>query len=105
MKHPYTGWIITGDFNTFPDRLMGTIIPLKQTVKAATRGSAILDKIYTNLEKQYLVPATLPVIGKGDHNPVEYLPCPCYKPNKGKAGWKNICRFGTNEKTSFAASI
>ena len=48
--------------------------PLKQVVRTATRGSAILDKIYTNISEWYEQPFYIPAIGRYDHNAVVMLP-------------------------------
>jgi len=48
--------------------------PLKQVVRTATRGSAILDKIYTNISEWYEQPFYIPAIGQYDHNAVVMLP-------------------------------
>ena len=99
-KNPYTGWIISGDFNSLPDRLICTITPLKQVVKVPTRWASTIDKIFTNMGKYYTQPTTLPPIGKSDQHPVEYSPNPEHKQNKGKSLWKSVRRFGTNGKHS-----
>jgi len=60
---------VLGDFNRLPD---GAFIsyPLKQVVKAPTRQSAILDKIYTNLQDWYERPVVLSNVGRSDHRAV-----------------------------------
>jgi hypothetical protein len=47
---------------------------LKQVVKDATRGSNILDKIFTNASKFYNVPEILPPVGFSDHSSVLIKP-------------------------------
>jgi len=68
-QHPQSGVILSGDFNKLRD---GAILayPLKQVVRSPARGSAILDKIYTNLQDWYEQPVILPNIGRSDHNAV-----------------------------------
>jgi len=61
--------LLMGDFNSLRDTpLKG--FPLKQIVRAPTRGQAILDKIYTNMADWFSNPVTLPPIGKSDHQTV-----------------------------------
>ena len=71
--HPYAGIILLGDFNQLAD---GPIkhYPLKQVVKSATRGTAILDKIYTNISNWYCDPEILPGIATSDHFSVVMQP-------------------------------
>jgi len=47
---------------------------LRQVVKSATRGTAVLDKIYTSVKDWYEVPSILPNIGQSDHNAVVMTP-------------------------------
>ena len=72
-RHPSCGIILTGDFNRLPDSQIRQF-PLQQVVRAPTRGTATLDKIYTNVQKWYCEPHILPNIGKSDHMVV------CLKP-------------------------
>ena len=65
--HPCAGFILLGDFNQLNDSTIRSY-PLKQVVKCATRKSAILDKIYTNIACWYDQPFSMPPIGKSDHN-------------------------------------
>ena len=39
-------------------------------VNVGTRGNAVLDKIWTNMDKLYISPITLSELGKSDHNMV-----------------------------------
>ena len=73
QQHPYAGVVILGDFNTMNDRALCEY-PLKQVVMRATRGTALLDKIYTTIADYYLKPISLPSIGSSDHNSVLYQP-------------------------------
>jgi len=65
--HPCAGFILLGDFNHLNDSTIRSY-PLKQVVKCATRKSAILDKIYTNIAGWYDQPFSTPPIGKSHHN-------------------------------------
>ena len=65
---------MAGDFN----RLRYTPLcsyPLKQTVKTATRGAVVLDKIYTNIADWYSQPVVIPKIATADHLSVLMWPC------------------------------
>ena len=59
-KHPFSGLIVTGDFNQLPTQRFTVNGPLKQLVKDPIRGSAILDKSSPTwtlcILKQLLVP-------------------------------------------------
>ncbi|KAK2186816.1 hypothetical protein NP493_188g06013 [Ridgeia piscesae] len=70
-KHPECGVIITGDFNQLRDNFMKTHYRFVQVVNVVTRGQAILDKIWTNMEE---VPVTISELGSSDHNMVLLKP-------------------------------
>ena len=72
-RHPSCGIILTGDFNRLPDTQIRQF-PLQQVVRAPTRGTATLDKIYTNVHNWYCEPHILPNIGKSDHMVVCLMP-------------------------------
>ena len=72
-RHPSAGIILLGDFNHMYDSPLRQF-PMKQTVKSATRGSAILDKIYSNIAEWYLLPMILPETADSDHRTVLALP-------------------------------
>jgi len=72
-QHSNAASIIVGDFNKMTDKPLQDI-KLKQIVQRATRKSAILDKIYTNIGSWYMDPTTLPNIAKSDHHAVLMLP-------------------------------
>ena len=48
-KHPECGVIITGDFNQTNDSFLKTHNNFSQIFKVDTRGQAILEKIWTNM--------------------------------------------------------
>ena len=73
-KHPYTGvMLILGDFNILNDTHLRSY-PLKQVVRMATRRSAILDKLFTNIHSLYNPPKVLPPSSFSGHNVVVYEP-------------------------------
>ena len=73
-SYPASAIIIAGDFNQFRHSQLCNSFSLKQVVKHATRGSNILDKIFTNASKFYNVPEILPPVGFSDHNSVLIKP-------------------------------
>ena len=72
-QHPHACTVLTGDFNKMSDKSVRDL-GLKQIVKSATRNTATLDKIYTNIDQRYQQPSTLPSIGQSDHQAVVLLP-------------------------------
>jgi hypothetical protein len=72
-SHPSAGIMLIGDFNHLNDCLLKQY-PLHQVVRDPTRGKAILDKIYTNLQSWYQTPIILPRIGNSDHNVIVFSP-------------------------------
>lgn len=72
-QHPNVGTLIVGDFNKMKDKPLRDL-SLKQVVKVATRKSATLDKIYTNIGEWYKQPRNVPSIANSDHTAVILLP-------------------------------
>ena len=72
--NPGAAIILTGDFNQFKHRQLCNSFSLKQIVKNATRGSNILDKMFTNISKFYDVPEIVPPLGFSDHKSVLLSP-------------------------------
>jgi len=52
--HPYARVVLVGDFNKMRDAMLMSY-PLKQVVRPSTHGSAILNKIYTNISDWGLI--------------------------------------------------
>ena len=70
-------YILLADFNQFNHRYLCNSFSLKQIVKHATRGSNILDKVFTNISKYYDVPQfNDSFTWFSDHNSVFVKPCP-----------------------------
>ena len=67
-----------GDFNHLNTNLFNKHLGLKQLVTKPTRGSNILDKVFTNISDYFTEPVILPPIGKSDHK------CILVKPNTFK---------------------
>lgn len=72
-RHPNAGVIILGDVNHLQDKPLREY-PLKQLVTSATRGEALLDKIYSNISEWYLTPTILPITAGSDHRTVLVTP-------------------------------
>ena len=72
-QHSCDGSVIVGDFNKMTEKPLRDI-GLKQVFLGATRKSATLDKIYTNINQLYLEPSVLPNIALSDHRAVKMLP-------------------------------
>jgi len=67
--HPNLGILLCGDYNQLSEAQLRSY-PLTQLVKTPTRGTATLDKIFTNLKSWYQSPVVLPAVGSSDHNTV-----------------------------------
>ena len=67
--HPNLGILLCGDYNQLSEVQLRSY-PLTQLVKTPTRGTATLDKIFTNLKSWYQSPVVLPAVGSSDHNTV-----------------------------------
>ena len=52
-KHPDCSIIVTGDFNQLKDNFLKTHYRFVQIVNVGTRGNAVLDKMWPNMEKVY----------------------------------------------------
>ena len=68
-RHPDCGIILIGDFNQLRDMFLRTQYGFAQLVNTA-RNSAILDKLWTNMEPVYDTPAVLDTLGTSDHRMV-----------------------------------
>ena len=71
--HPHAGVVLLGDFNQLRDGALLSY-PLRQLVKAPTRGSAVLDKIYTSVKDWYEPSVVLSNIRRSDHSAVVMVP-------------------------------
>ena len=83
-RHPYAGVMILGDFNRLDDIQLRNY-PLKQVVKRPTRGTAILDKIFTNMYTLYRNPNILAPTSLSDHCTIIYEPNASLKYDKGRS--------------------
>ena len=72
-SHPCTGILLLGDFNQLPDTQLKSF-PLQQIVTKATRGTSVLDKIYTNVSSWYQAPIILPAVSRSDHETILLQP-------------------------------
>ena len=91
-QHPNLGIILVGDFNQLPDHLIRAY-PLRQVVTSATRGKALLDKIFTNIYDWYSTPAKLPAVGSSDHAAIlmQASNNPNYKPGTDIVVSRRVC--------------
>ena len=78
-SHPHSGVMLCGDFNHLNDRYLTNARNLTQCVKTPTRGPAVLDLIYTNMQCFYGLPMIYPSIGISDHMAV--IAKPSISPN------------------------
>jgi len=103
-QHPYAGSVICGDFNKMSDKSVRDL-GLKQIVRSATRNTATLDKIYTNIDQWYQQPSTLPSIGKSDHQAVILLPISGGKPTVGHRVSATVRSNDCNSKCHLARDL
>ena len=73
-RHPDCGIILIGDFNQLRDMFLRTRYGFAQLVNTATRNSAILDKVWTDMNTVYDTPAVLDTLGTSDHRMVLLKP-------------------------------
>lgn len=73
-KYPFAGIVICGDFNDIKPSWIESSLSLKQVVKSPTRGSNLLDMVFTNLEQYYNEPEITASIGLSDHLTVTWRP-------------------------------
>ena len=85
-----------GDFNQIDTGLFNKYLSFKQIVDFPTRGSNILDKVFTNIARFYSRPICLPPLGRSDHSCVlvggEGVQIDC-------AGFKTVTRRRMNDST------
>ena len=69
LNHSYSNvaFFICGDFNQLQTGTFNRHLCFKQIVNFPTRGSNILDKIFTNCSDFYSSPISVPPLGKSDH--------------------------------------
>ena len=103
QRHPYTGILVIGDFNQFPDYKVKKYCRLKQIVNIPTRGEVTLDKIFTNMSNMYDQPITLPPLGSSDHNIVLVKPGSYSKAGTNSSYKSRV--VGRNEKAFFVNDL
>ena len=104
-KHPECGVIITGDFNQMNDSFLKTHYKFSQIVKVATRGQAILDKIWTHMNMVYSKPVTVAELGTSDHNMVLLKPSSKRTLDTGNLTRMSVKSMGAKEKETFELAI
>lgn len=89
-RHGDAGVVILGDFNRADTSELTSTCNLRQVVRKATRGTAILDLILTYIHQWYSEPEILSPLGLGgDHNAVLWKP----KLNKTNSKNKAVRKF------------
>ena len=104
-KYTNPGFVILGDFNTFPVGQVTRPLRLKQVVKVPTRGKNTLDKILTNMQKLYKVPISLPALGNSDHTSVLWEPIQQQQQPKQPTKMQYSRRFPDSRIREFGAWI
>ena len=104
-KHPECGVIITGDSNQVNDSFLKTHYKFSQIVKVATRGQAILDKIWTNMNMVYSKPVTVAELGTSDHNMVLLKPSSKTTLDTGNWTRMSVKSMGAKEKATFELAL
>ena len=104
-KHPDCGIIVTGDFNQLNDNFLKTHYPFVQIVNVGTRGNAVLDKIWANMDNVYMSPVTLSELGTSDHNMVWLKPGSSLPGSNGSVMRVTIRAMDDNEKALFDRAL
>ena len=104
-KHPECGIIVTGDFNQLNNFFLKTHYRFVQIVNVGTRGNAVLDQIWTNMDKLYMSPITLSELGKSDHNMVLLKPGGSLPCSTGSVMRVTTRAMGENEKALFDRAL
>ena len=104
-KHPECGVIITGYFNQMNDSFLKTHYKFSQIVKVATRGQAILDKIWTYMNMVYSKPVTVAELGTSDHNMVLLKPSSKMTLDTGNLIRMSVKSMGAKEKATFELAL
>ena len=104
-KHPECGVILTGDFNQMNDSFLKTHYKFSQIVKVATRGQAILDKIWTNMNMGYSKPVTVAELGTSDHNMVLLKRSSKRTLDTGNMTCMPVKGMGAKEKATFELAL
>ena len=97
--HPDCGIILTSDFNQLRDMFLRTQYGFAQ------RNSAILDKLWTNMDSVYDTPVVLDTLGRSDHRMVLLKPSCDARMDTGNIQRAVVRRFTTNEKAAFSSAL
>ena len=76
-----------------------------QIVNVGTRGNAVLDTIWTNMDNVYMSPVTLSELGTSDHNMVLLKPGSRLPRSTGSVMRVTIRAMGENEKALFDRAL
>ena len=102
---PDCGVILSGDVNQFKDTFLRTRYGYEQLVKTATRNSAILNKMWSNMSPVYGLPSVIDELGTSDHKTV--LLVPAWYPTLDTGMVQNIVtrRMGKTERAVFISNL
>ena len=103
--HSYSGILLVGDFNMFPNHLLINQLKLKQIIKRPTRGTAILDKCFTDMDPFYSEFVIVPPISSSDHNAFVCYPSCNSSYDKGHVKMFTTRVQGQNERTLFYHAV
>ena len=103
-KHPDAGIFIMGDFNSLDTSLFNRSLHLNQLVTKATRGSNILDKVFTNCQKLFRPPIIFALVGKSDHNCILIRPI-CLKRVVNNVRFVSSRRVSASAYSDIAAEL
>ena len=106
LKHPECGVILTGgDFNQINGSFLKTHYKFSQIVEVATRGQAILDKIWTNMNMVYSMPVTVAELGTSDQNMVLLKPSSKMTLDTGNMTHMSVKSMGVKEKATIDLAL
>ena len=74
-------------------------------MNVGTRGNAVLDKIWTNMDKVYMSPVTISELGTSDHSMVLLKPSSSLPCSTGSVMRVTIRAMGENEKALFDRAL
>ena len=104
-KHPECGVIITGYFNQLNDSILKTHYTFSKIVKVATRGQAILDKIWINMNIVYSKPVIVAELGTSDHNMVLLKPSSKRTLDTSNMTRMSVKKMGAKENATFELAL
>ena len=104
-RHPDCGIILTGDFNQLRDMFLRTQCGFAQLANTTTRNSAIIEKVWSNMDHVYGTPVVLDTLGSSDHRMVVLKPYCDAMLDTGNIHSAVVTRFTAKEKAAFASAL